>query len=105
MSLSPQDPLESFRAAIEATGSAEPERKPGPWLPMLTATFALVTGLYLAIVPWTDGWTLNFWQEYTPSLEWLWHEPSFRGAVSGLGVANLMIAFQESLRAFRRIPK
>jgi uncharacterized membrane protein YcjF (UPF0283 family) len=94
------DPLEALRAAADAAGS-RPSRASW-WGSLLTALVALAAGLYLAVVPWTDTWSFNYWQQLNPSLEYLWDEAAFRGALSGLGIANLLIACQEGLRAFRR---
>src|SRR5256885_17167566 len=53
---------------------------------------ALSTGITLIVAPWQDQWSFNYLQEISPSVETLWHDPSFRGAISGLGFANLLIA-------------
>jgi hypothetical protein len=62
---------------------------------------ALSTGLTLIVAPWLDQWSFNGLQELSPSIESLWHDPSFRGAVSGLGFANLLIALIETVRLIR----
>jgi hypothetical protein len=62
-------------------------------------------GLYLAVAPWVDNWSFNYLQELHPTLEYLWEEPYFRGAISGLGLANLLIAAREILRAFSSASK
>ena len=63
---------------------------------------ALSTGLILIVAPWLDQWSFNSLQELSPSIESLWHDPSFRGAISGLGFANLLIALIETVRLLRR---
>lgn len=57
-------------------------------------------GLYLLISPWRDDWVFNSIQDLTPSLEFLWLDPAFRGALSALGLANLIIAYLQILHRF-----
>ena len=75
---------------------------PRRWVAASVALVALAVGLFLAIAPWEDTWSFNYIQELNPSLENLWEDPAFRGAISGLGLANLLIAVLEAWRAFSR---
>jgi hypothetical protein len=77
----------------------------GRWSGMLVALLAVVVGLFLTIAPWEDSWSFNYVQELNPSLEYLWEDPAFRSAISGLGVANLLIALLEVRRAWSRFRK
>jgi hypothetical protein len=61
-------------------------------------TFCAEMGLFLLIFPWTDFWGGNYFSNLFPQMEPLWDNMFVRGAVSGLGVANLYISFAEILR-------
>lgn len=79
---------------------------------MIFAILTLEIGLFLLIYPWMDSWNLNHFpaqlrnyiHNYNPfgfSLEDLWDDPFFRGAVSGLGLVNLWICVREVVRLVR----
>ena len=86
--------------------AALPARATGyPWYHKMWAfvfiTFCLEIGLFLLIFPWTDYWGDNFFSNLFPQMETLWDNMYVRGAVSGLGVANLWISFAEIFRLKR----
>ncbi|HUJ30080.1 MAG TPA: hypothetical protein VLY23_02285 [Candidatus Acidoferrum sp.] len=58
----------------------------------------LELGLVLILLPWSDYWELNYFLFQYPALGFLLKNPFFRGAVSGLGIMNVLLA----LEAFRR---
>ena len=58
----------------------------------------LELGLVLILVPWSEFWELNYFLYQYPALAFLLKNPYLRGAVSGLGVINVLLAVQ----AFRR---
>jgi len=64
-------------------------------------TLCLEIGLFLLIFPWTDYWGGNYFSNLFPQMELVWGNMYVRGAVSGLGVANLYISFAEILRLKR----
>jgi len=64
-------------------------------------TLCLEIGLFLLIFPWTDYWGNNYFSNLLPQMETLWDNMYLRGAVSGLGVANLYISFVEIFRLKR----
>jgi len=67
--------------------------------------FALLTlsiGGFLVVFPWADSWNLNYIQDLVPGAQQLWDEPSFRGAITGLGFVNLYIAILQFARLLRR---
>ncbi|MEO8594384.1 MAG: hypothetical protein ABI759_13790 [Candidatus Solibacter sp.] len=64
-------------------------------------TFCLEMGLYLLIVPWTDGWDGNYFSGLMPQLRPYWGNFYVRGAVSGLGMVNLYISLVEIFRLRR----
>jgi len=76
-----------------------------PWYQKMWAfvfiTFCLEIGLFLLIFPWTDYWGGNYFSNLFPQMEAWWDNMYVRGAVSGLGVANLYISFAEIFRLKR----
>lgn len=58
----------------------------------------LELGLMLILVPWSDIWDINYFLYQYPALGFIMKNPYLRGAVSGLGVINVLFA----LEAFRR---
>lgn len=92
--------------------AAEPLDRPAPvpqpvyhWYHKMSAvvfiTFCLEIGLFLLVFPWTEYWDTNYFSGYLPQLRDLWNNMYVRGAVSGLGVANLYISFVELFRLRR----
>ena len=68
---------------------------------VLVVTFCVEIGLFLLIFPWTDYWETNYFGQLAPQLHIYWYNGYVRGAVSGLGAANLYIALTEVLRLRR----
>jgi hypothetical protein len=66
--------------------------------------FCFELGVFLLVFPWLDYWDNNSIAGLSPWLQELWLSPYFRGALSGLGLANLLISFGEVFR-FRRPPE
>lgn len=66
------------------------------------ALFTFEVGLFLAIFPWTDYWSFNYFQVTIPGLQDLWEQPAFRGLLTGLGLVNVYLAFVQVVTAFRR---
>ena len=66
------------------------------------AIFAFEIGLFLAVFPWVDIWSLNYLSEWIPALENVWEDPYFRGAITGLGLVNIYVSCAEVFRLFRR---
>jgi hypothetical protein len=50
-------------------------------------------GALLLYLPWSVYWDQNYFLSHFPSLIPLLLHPSFRGAVSGLGVLDILLAF------------
>lgn len=72
---------------------------------ILFIIFCFELGLFLVIYPWTDAWTENYLSLAAPAtLEagWrlVWNNSYLRGAVSGVGLANIWIALTEVFRMF-----
>jgi hypothetical protein len=68
---------------------------------VLFIVFCLEVGLFLVIFPWTDAWDGNFFAALVPEWHGWWTNAYVRGAVSGVGILNLYIAFQEVFRLRR----
>jgi hypothetical protein len=102
MSLTP----ESASSPDSAPSSAgETRRTPSRTPRLLRLVFAIFTfeiGLFLAVFPWVDIWSLNYFSGWLPALENIWDEPYFRGAITGLGLVNIYVACAEVLRLFRK---
>lgn len=58
----------------------------------------LELGLVLILVPWSVVWETNYFLYQYPQLAFYTNSPFTRGAISGLGVMNVVLA----LEAFRR---
>jgi hypothetical protein len=61
----------------------------------------MLVGLFLLILPWTEYWSNNFFAGLIPNMDIVWDNMFLRGAVSGLGLANLYISFIELFRLER----
>ncbi|HEY4362378.1 MAG TPA: hypothetical protein VGN17_15490 [Bryobacteraceae bacterium] len=71
-------------------------------LGILFALFTYAIGLFLVVFPWTDFWAINYFEEAFPMLRDLWYEPSFRGAITGLGFVNIYIACWQVVYSLRK---
>jgi hypothetical protein len=58
----------------------------------------LEVGLTLILVPWSDIWDANYFLYQNPALGIFLKNPFLRGAISGLGLINVLL----SVGAFRR---
>jgi hypothetical protein len=54
----------------------------------------LELGLILILVPWSEIWEMNYFLYQYPSLGFLLKNAYFRGAVSGLGLLNVLLALE-----------
>jgi hypothetical protein len=62
---------------------------------LLYVAYFLEVGLLLVLVPWSAFWERNFFVEMLPQLLVLLRNNYVRGAVSGLGVVNLLVGFHD----------
>jgi hypothetical protein len=62
------------------------------------AIFAFEIGLFLVVFPWRETWDLSWMAVHSRRFSDLWMSRYFRGAISGLGLLNIYIAFAELLR-------
>ncbi len=66
---------------------------------------ALEVGLFLAVFPWIDAWHLNHFRAFFPSASAFWDDPYFKGAITGLGLTNLLVALGQSVHFVRSLKK
>ena len=62
---------------------------------LVLAAFLLEAGLLLAVVPWTSFWDRNYFAQWLPWLRLVMTNHFVRGAVSGLGVVNIVVGVGE----------
>jgi hypothetical protein len=72
---------------------------------VLFIVFCFEVGLFLLVYPWTESWSRNYFswlpgRHLEPAWRQAWNNTYVRGAVSGLGAANLWIALGEVFRLF-----
>lgn len=67
-------------------------------LRVLVLLLWLELGLVLILVPWSEFWDMNYFLYRYPELAFYVKNSFLRGAISGLGVMNVLLA----LEAFRR---
>ena len=78
---------------------------------LLFAFFCFELGAFLVVFPWTSYWDQHYFSWIAPNsseqlalAQWwhsVWLSPVFRGAISGLGLVNLYIAFVSVFRLRR----
>ena len=61
-------------------------------LRVLLFLICLEMGVLLMIVPWTGAWERNYFLERHPALIPYLLNPAFRGAVTGLGMLDVILA-------------
>ena len=73
---------------------------------LLLTAFFFEAGLVLLIVPWSIYWERNYFVQAMPLLQTFISNDFVRGAVSGLGLINLLAGFVEiwSLLTTRHVP-
>jgi hypothetical protein len=62
---------------------------------LLYVAFFVEVGLLLIVLPWSSFWEQNYFGHAMPVLRTLLTNNFVRGAVSGLGVLNLLAGFFE----------
>ena len=81
-----------------------PERRDswaGKLLRLCFVIFCFEIGVFLVVFPWLEYWNTSTVALYAPWLTDLWGSPYLRGALSGLGLANIYISFLEILSLIR----
>jgi len=67
----------------------------------LSILCSLLVGTILIAAPWTPLWDLNSLVQPHPQLRAFLLSPFTRGAVTGLGLINVLLALQELARLIR----
>ena len=62
---------------------------------LLSVVSTLLVGLILTVAPWTPLWDANYLLSPHPALRVLLLSAFTRGAVSGLGLVNIVLALHE----------
>lgn len=62
---------------------------------LLLVAYFIEVGLLLVLVPWSPFWERNYFLTAIPALQEIVRNNYLRGAVSGLGVVNLLMGFNE----------
>ncbi len=68
---------------------------------VLYLVVCLEVGIFLLLVPWSAVWERNYFLEAYPSLRAILLAPAIRGAVAGLGLANIYMGLSEVLNRRR----
>jgi len=62
---------------------------------LLLVAYFIEVGLLLVLVPWSPFWERNYFLITFPAIHGIIRNHYLRGAVSGLGVVNLLMGFNE----------
>jgi hypothetical protein len=62
---------------------------------LLFVAYFLEVGLLLVLVPWSAFWERNYFVGMFPPILFILRNNYVRGAVSGLGVVNLLVGFRD----------
>jgi hypothetical protein len=62
---------------------------------LLSITSSLLVGLVLVVAPWTSLWESNWMLQPWPVLRILLLSGFTRGAISGLGLVNVLVALAD----------
>lgn len=64
--------------------------------------FTTEIGIVLVAFPWMSNWESNYFRDLLPKGNAYWDAPSFKGAVTGLGLVNLYVALLQVASLFRK---
>jgi hypothetical protein len=67
---------------------------------LIYVAFFLEVGLLLVVLPWSGFWAQNYFAAVWPPLQRLMTNNFVRGAVTGLGVVNLVAGFADLAMVF-----
>ena len=67
--------------------------------------FFLEVGLLLIVIPWSAFWERNYFGEAWPTLLPILKNNFVRGAISGLGIVNLIAGFTDLSVMFATRPR
>jgi hypothetical protein len=67
---------------------------------LLLVTFFLEVGFVLVLIPWSAYWDRNYFAQSLPQVHALITNNFIRGAISGLGIVNLIVGIGELASIF-----
>ena len=67
-------------------------------LTIIYIVFCLELGIFLFILPWVSFWSKNYFNDHYPLVSGVSRNYFLRGAVSGLGLADIWMAIYEIWR-------
>jgi hypothetical protein len=62
---------------------------------LLSITSSVLIGVGLVLVPWTQLWETNYLLHWNPVIRGFMLNTYVRGAVTGLGLVNVILAMEE----------
>lgn len=72
---------------------------------MLRAILYFVIGVALLYIPWVPLWTNNYFVLHYAWVSVIAQNDYFRGAISGVGLADIWLAYEELMRLLRSAEK
>jgi hypothetical protein len=63
--------------------------------------FAFEIGMFLIVFPWLHNWDLSWVPLHSQRFSDIWMSRYFRGALSGLGLLNVYVAFAELVKQLK----
>ena len=67
---------------------------------LIFVAFFLEVGLLLVVLPWSGFWDANYFADLWPALRSVLSNNFVRGAISGLGIVNLVAGLADLARVF-----
>jgi len=98
----PVEPIPLEAAIPAALTPQRPRSTASKLFGLLIVVICFEVGVFLVVFPWLPAWGTNsIPMRLPPAAIDLWESNYFRGALSGLGLVNIWISFQEMLRLLR----
>jgi hypothetical protein len=72
---------------------------------LLRVAFFIEVGILLIVLPWSGYWERNYFAQAWPAFGALVTNNFARGAISGLGLVNLVAGFAELVPVFTTRPR
>lgn len=72
---------------------------------MLRAILYFVIGVALLYIPWVPLWTSNYFVLHYAWVSVIVQNDYFRGAISGVGLADIWLAYEELMRLLHSVEK
>lgn len=104
----PRTPHSGTALSASSEGALPPATSPptrSSWIDRVVAVlfciFCFEVGAFLIVYPWLDAWGSNYLVQLRPNWAPFLLSHQFRGAITGLGILNIFIAFGEVFRLRR----